>query len=408
VLIDRATLKEFTNSVVYPIYFLDFETISSPLPLFKKTKPYQHLPFQYSLHVQRDEEVTEASVTHVSFLAEGTLDKDPRLAFMSSLLSVIGTSGSIVVYSAFEQNILQGIARDFPEFEEPIRAIVSRIVDMMQPFAAKAYYTAAMQGSYSIKKVLPALVPECASSYKQLEIADGGTASSLFLQMMQGRYTEDIQKARDNLEKYCKLDTWAMVKVFEKVKEMANSTSPLSSPSIVFGTPTPIPGQIAQSPDAIEAIPPKKTRGKKKAQVSSPIDSSSGAGAASAESPSSSSDEVATPKKRSPRKKKETSPAGNAESSIVSASSPTASEPLDVAPADLATPVKSVRKSRAKKDTTPSLSRTSPAVAPNRAETMAPVETNKEKGDRFVNVYELIPRPAKKKSPVLGSEEIEA
>lgn len=405
VLIDRGTLKEFINSVTYPIYFLDFETISSPLPLFKKTKPYQHLPFQYSLHIQRGEEVSDSSITHASFLAEGTLEKDPRLGFLNSLLGVIGTSGSIVVYSAFEQNILEGIARDFPEFEEPIKAILSRIVDMMQPFAAKAYYTAAMQGSYSIKKVLPALVPECASSYKQLAIADGGSASSLFLQMMQGKYSEDVEKARDNLEEYCKLDTWAMVKVFEKVKEAANSTSPIASPSIVFGTATPIPGQVVDhSPDPAEVATPRKTKGKKKAAMSavSSSDASLDTSAAPIES-AGSPDEAVTPKKRTPRKKKSTSPTETTDPYLASEVVLNSIDPASTT--DLATPLKPAKKNRVK-TTSPSPLSASAATTPTLAEQNKPIEPVKDSGERFVNVYELIPRP-KKKSPALSNEDFD-
>lgn len=210
-IINDEKIKKVLNDLIYPIFYLDFEGLCEiAIPLFNQSRAYQQIPFQYSLHIQK---VKGGPLTHHEFLAD--LDGDPRIPFIESLLTVIGTSGSIVVYNkGYESSRIKEIARDFPKYENPIKMMQSRFWDLMTIFQKKWYYTAEMQGSYSIKAVLPALVPQL--NYKKLNVQNGGMASLIFLKMIQGESLDKPHdKVRSDLLEYCKMDTWAMVKLLE-------------------------------------------------------------------------------------------------------------------------------------------------------------------------------------------------
>ncbi len=206
--INKAEIKKFLDSLQESVHFLDFETFATAIPLFDGTKPYQAIPFQFSLHVDNK---------HHSFLASSK--DDPRREFLSALKKVIGDKGSIVVYNqSFEQGRLKELAEAFPEEKKWIDLVIARMVDLLIPFRSFHYYHPQQKGSASIKEVLPALTGK---SYSEMEIEDGGTASLSFLTMVQ----EDITKAeklkiRKDLEDYCGLDTEGMVWIIEKLKEM--------------------------------------------------------------------------------------------------------------------------------------------------------------------------------------------
>ncbi|MEE4260959.1 MAG: DUF2779 domain-containing protein, partial [Bacteroidales bacterium] len=141
---------------------------------------------------------------------------DPRIGFVEQLIKDCGTTGDVIVYNAgFERGKLNDLIEVFPQYENQLLAIIDRIVDLMIPFREKWYYLPEMRGSYSIKQVLPALVPEL--SYKDLEISEGGTAFNTFAEMVMGTFKGDIVQTRQNLLEYCKLDTYAMVKILEKL-----------------------------------------------------------------------------------------------------------------------------------------------------------------------------------------------
>jgi CRISPR/Cas system-associated exonuclease Cas4 (RecB family) len=204
-------LENFTARLEYPLYFMDFETIMPAIPLHNETRPYQQIPFQFSLHIQ---EVTDGPVSHFEYL--GTPPEDPRERFISELLWYIGSTGSILVYNqAFEVLRLREIARDLPAYAEKINLLFGRIVDLMSPFRSRQLYHPDMKGSYSIKKVLPALVPEL--SYNDLEISEGGTASLTYMSLYEDTDLQSVSVKRENLLRYCELDTLAMVKLLEKM-----------------------------------------------------------------------------------------------------------------------------------------------------------------------------------------------
>ena len=212
--IDKDNIKKFLSSISSPVYYMDFETFMPAIPMFNGTRPYQQIPFQYSLHNQK---TPGGKVEHDEFLADA--EGDPREPFIKKLLKDTREPGIILVYNkAFEITRMKELAADFPKYSKDIEDRIERIVDLMLPFQKKYYYTPEMKGSYSIKSVLPALVPEL--SYKGMEIADGGTASTAFESLY---YEEDIFKVeeiRKNLLKYCGMDTQAMVEILNVLRKL--------------------------------------------------------------------------------------------------------------------------------------------------------------------------------------------
>lgn len=204
----RSWLKQLT----WPLYFMDFETFMPAVPLYEQSRPFQHIPFQFSVHVQN---TPRSGLKHLEYLGEP--EKDPRPEFIRQLLSALGNTGSILVYNkAFEITRLREIQTLYPRLKKPIEQVISRIIDLMEPFQQKWYYHPAMNGSYSIKQVLPALVPEL--SYKELEIGEGGAAMAAFEGLAKIGDAGQREEIRKQLLEYCKLDTWAMVKILEKLK----------------------------------------------------------------------------------------------------------------------------------------------------------------------------------------------
>ncbi|HNX89656.1 MAG TPA: DUF2779 domain-containing protein [Paludibacteraceae bacterium] len=203
-------LDQFLDELEYPLYFMDFETIQFAVPQFDESRPYQQIPFQYSLHLQQSK---GGPLTQFSFL--GTPPTDPRPEFIQSLLSHLGSSGSIIVWNqTFENTRLKEIARDFPEYSSMIDPLFDRVVDLMVPFRKKYLYTPDMNGSYSLKAVLPALVPDL--SYSNLEIQEGGSAGLTYESLYNDTDPESIATKRENLLKYCELDTLSMVRILER------------------------------------------------------------------------------------------------------------------------------------------------------------------------------------------------
>jgi hypothetical protein len=215
---DQKALDEFTSNLVYPLYFMDFETIQFAVPMYDESRPYQQIPFQYSLHIQPWHDHTvyypDNLLEHHEFL--GTPPFDPRKEFIESLLGNLGSSGSIVVWNqAFEMTRLKELARDFPEYAERIEPLFPRFVDLMVPFRRKHLYLPEMNGSYSLKAVLPSLVPDL--SYNDLEIQEGGNASLTYNSLYTDPDPDSIIWKRSALLDYCRMDTVSMVRILEKL-----------------------------------------------------------------------------------------------------------------------------------------------------------------------------------------------
>lgn len=216
--IDKEAIGEFLNSLNYPLYFLDFETFQSAVPLFDNSRPYQQLVFQYSLHIQSE---INGETTHHEFLANGD-GTDPRKGFTEQLIKDCGKKSDVLVYNiGFERGRLRELIVSFPQYDNDLQAIIDRMVDLMIPFQKKHYYAPDLMGSYSIKYVLPSLVPEL--SYKDLEIQNGGMAMNTFGNMMEGSFEGDEATTRRALIEYCKMDTLAMVRILQRLEELINS-----------------------------------------------------------------------------------------------------------------------------------------------------------------------------------------
>ncbi|MBR1797575.1 MAG: DUF2779 domain-containing protein [Clostridiales bacterium] len=216
--IDKAAVEEFLDSLWYPLYFLDFESFTCGVPKYDNSSPYQQICFQYSLHYIEEK---GGALKHKEFLAYP--GKDPRRELCERLCEDIPLNACTMVYNkSFEPSRIKEMMPLVPELQEHLTNICDNMVDLMVPFSGRKYYNRAMQGSYSIKYVLPALFPgDPALDYHNLEgVHNGGEASATFLRM-ETMSPEELEEYRGYLLKYCGLDTYAMVKVWEKLKEVA-------------------------------------------------------------------------------------------------------------------------------------------------------------------------------------------
>ena len=210
--INKSELASFVNGLSYPLYFFDFETVAYGVPEYDESRPYQAVPFQFSLHVM---DHPNAPVRHLEFLGNGI--DDPREELINAMISNMGSTGTVLVwYKPFEYGKIGQLAIDFPQYAPQLMGIQSRLVDLMDPFKKGHYRHPDMLGSSSIKKVLPVLIPEL--SYDDLNIGEGGTASLTYAQLQFMDPETREQKIKDLLE-YCKQDTWAMVRIWEWIRE---------------------------------------------------------------------------------------------------------------------------------------------------------------------------------------------
>jgi hypothetical protein len=214
--VDKAAVKAFLHSLWYPLCFLDFETTYMvPIPLFDGMRPYEQLPFQFSLHVIEKE---GDDPVHYSFLAKDL--KSPCDEFLSNLLAVIPPGACILTWNkTFEVKRLEELAARFPEKSAEISTVVEHIRDLMVPFRDKSIYHWGFNGSYSIKYVLPALVD--GYSYANLPINSGDMASAAWVRMIQEPDLNEQRRLYSELLDYCHLDTLAMVLIWKEMEVMS-------------------------------------------------------------------------------------------------------------------------------------------------------------------------------------------
>ena len=216
--VDKVEIETFLNTLSYPLYFLDFETMQPVIPQYVGTRPYMQIPFQYSLHyIERE----GGELKHKEFLAES--GPDPRRALAEQLCRDIPMNVCVTAYNkAFECTRIRELAEAFPDLAEHLMNIRENIKDLLVPFQSGWYYNRAMGGSFSIKSVLPAIFPDDPSlNYHNLEgVHNGGEAMTLFPKI-KDMPPEEQKIARYNLLKYCELDTYAMVKVWEELVRVA-------------------------------------------------------------------------------------------------------------------------------------------------------------------------------------------
>lgn len=217
-IIDEGEIKNFLDTIEYPIAFFDYETFPSALPRFSGYSPYNQIPFQFSVHIL---DSPDGELRHEEFIY--TENKNPDIYIIEALQKLIPDKGSVIVwYKSFEMSRNKELAKRNPKFENFLVNLNDRIVDLEDPFKNQLYVHHNFKGKTSIKYILPALVPEL--SYKELKIQEGGTASNTWNKIVIGEYfDEEVREQIKNLLKYCELDTLAMVKIFEVLKKVANS-----------------------------------------------------------------------------------------------------------------------------------------------------------------------------------------
>ena len=214
--IDKEKIKDFLNTLSYPLYFLDFETIDPAIPEYDDSIPYEKIPFQYSLHILEE---PNKQVEHREFL--GYPDEDPRRALAEQLVQDIPMNVCTLAYNMrFEKEVIKRLAEIYPDLKDHLMNIYENIKDLMLPFKNRDYYVKDMFGSYSIKYVLPALFPDDPSlNYHNLNEVHNGVEAMDAFTSMKDLSKEEQEEMRQNLLKYCGLDTYAMVKIHEKLLE---------------------------------------------------------------------------------------------------------------------------------------------------------------------------------------------
>ena len=217
--IEKEKIENFLNKLCFPINFLDFETFQEAIPRFNKQRPYEQIPFQYSLRILYE----DGRLKHKEFLANE--NQDPRIELVKNLLNDITENGTIFAYNkSFEIGVIKRLAKFAPEYEKKLIGLIDRFEDLIEPFRNLGVYHYNFNGSFSIKSVLPALFPDDESlNYKNLGlIQNGGDAMDTFAKL---RLIDDEKlkkQIKEDLLRYCKLDTFAMVKILGKLKSFTN------------------------------------------------------------------------------------------------------------------------------------------------------------------------------------------
>ena len=216
--IDLQTIKSELQALVYPLCFIDYETFNPAVPMYDRYGPFTHIPFQYSLHIQRE---PNGGIEHYEFLH---LDKtDPIPDFLRLLQEQLGNNGSILVWNkTFEGGRNKDMGEMYPEFAEFCANMNSRHYDLALIFQKQWYAHPDFKGSYSIKKVLPVLVPEL--SYKEMEVGEGATAMGTWKRLVSEENMEHLEKTRlrEAMLRYCEMDTFAMVKIWQHLQGLSS------------------------------------------------------------------------------------------------------------------------------------------------------------------------------------------
>ncbi len=214
-IIVEPTLARALEVFVPPIAFLDFETVSLTVPVWEGCHPYDAAPVQFSCHVQE----ADGRVTHYEWLAEGP--EDPRPALAERLVRACESARTVVAYNAgFERRRIEQMAEALPALAAPLRSIVARLVDLLRIVRNHVYHPD-FGGSFGLKSVLPALVPDV--RYDNLAIADGGTASLELERLLfqgDGMEPDASERLRSDLLRYCHQDTWGLVKLLERLRQL--------------------------------------------------------------------------------------------------------------------------------------------------------------------------------------------
>ena len=207
-------LKDQLEAVEYPAHFLDFETLGLAIPRYARTRPYQTIPFQWSDHILHE----NGTIKHQEYLCEA--DRDPREQLAQALLNALGSKGTIFMYTTYERDVIKKLAEDLPLYREQLLATLDRLNDLHK-IISTLYYHPQFHGSFSLKSVLPALLPEM--SYENLSIQEGQGAALEYLRMIDpSTGPEEKKKIRRDLLAYCAQDTLAMVRIREELLQKSS------------------------------------------------------------------------------------------------------------------------------------------------------------------------------------------
>ncbi len=205
-------LKDKLEDVAYPVHFLDFETLGLAIPRYSGTRPYQSIPFQWSDHIVHK----SGKIQHEEYLCRE--DKDPREELAVGLLDVLGKKGSIFTYTNFEEKVIKDLAAQLPKHRRALLATLERLVDLHK-IIKDNYYHPKFHGSFSLKSVLPTIIPEM--SYENLAVQDGQEAGLEYVRMLDPKTPlEEKEQIKIDLLKYCGHDTLAMVKIREELLKL--------------------------------------------------------------------------------------------------------------------------------------------------------------------------------------------
>ena len=213
--VDKSIIEDFLATIEYPINFFDFETFQNAIPRFDNQRPYQQMPFQYSLHILHE----DGTMEHKEFL--GDENSDPRDDLIEQMLNDISATGSIIAYNqSFEISRIKELAKFKKSREDELLALNERFVDLIVPFRGRGYYHPDFNGSFSIKSVLPAMFPnDNELDYKKLgSIQNGGDAMDTFASLHLLKDKSKLDEIKKDFLAYCRLDTLAMVRIWEKLK----------------------------------------------------------------------------------------------------------------------------------------------------------------------------------------------
>lgn len=216
-LIDLVAIKKEFSKLQYPLYFLDYETYNPGIPFFNGYKPHQHVVFQYSLYVVA---VQDGETEHFEYLT--TENKDPGVDLLTHLTQHLQKEGSVVVWNKiFETGRNSEMAERYPKFRPWLNGVNSRIYDLMDVFEKGYYIHPDFRGSVSIKNVFPVLVRKNSPTYADLPISNGDQAMIAWLKIVSGKLSrEEVAETRQNLLRYCQLDTEAMLKIWKALKSL--------------------------------------------------------------------------------------------------------------------------------------------------------------------------------------------
>ena len=202
-------IEEELKTVEYPVHFLDFETIGPAIPRYAGTRPYQTIPFQWSDHILAE----NGTLEHKEYLCND--DKDPREEFVDTLLATLGKNGTIFIYTTYEKGIIEDLAEFFPQLRNDLLLIIDRFKDLCA-IIKKNFYHPEFHGSFSLKSVLPAVVP--GMDHGNLAIQEGNQASLEYLRMIDPSISlEEKERIKKELLVYCGYDTLAMVEIRDEL-----------------------------------------------------------------------------------------------------------------------------------------------------------------------------------------------